>query len=97
MMLWRSLVRIIPLPLRIVSPWCLVVNLLIGNFGTARGDWQLGWSDEFDGSAINTNNWTFDIGNGSGGWGNNEKEYYTSRPLIFWAHGAISTERPHLM
>jgi subtilisin-like proprotein convertase family protein len=78
MMLWRSLVRIIPLPLRIVSPWCLVVNLLICNFGTARGDWQLGWSDEFGGNSINTNNWTFDIGNGSGGWGNNEREDYTS-------------------
>jgi beta-glucanase (GH16 family) len=43
--------------------------MLICSLGTARGDWQLGWSDEFDGSAINTNNRTFDIGNGSGGWG----------------------------
>lgn len=44
------------------------------------------WSDEFNGTSLNTNNWTFDIGNGfeSGGnyvpgWGNNELEYYTSR------------------
>ena len=66
--------------MRIVSPWCLVASLLILSLGTARGDWQLVWNDEFDGSAININNWTFDIGNGSGGWGNNEKEYYTSRP-----------------
>jgi beta-glucanase (GH16 family) len=89
MIFWRSLVRIIPLPLRIVSPWCLVVSLLSGSLGTARGDWQLAWSDEFDGSAINTNNWTFDIGNGSGGWGNNEKEYYTSRPQNVYVTNGI--------
>ena len=37
------------------------------------------WSDEFDGSAIDTSKWTFEIGTGSSGWGNNEKEYYTGR------------------
>jgi beta-glucanase (GH16 family) len=46
----------------------------------AHADWQLVWSDEFTGNTVNTTNWTFDIGNGSGGWGNNELEYYTSRP-----------------
>jgi beta-glucanase (GH16 family) len=46
----------------------------------ASADWQLVWDDEFNGSSLNTTNWTFDIGNGSGGWGNNELEYYTSRP-----------------
>jgi beta-glucanase (GH16 family) len=43
------------------------------------GDWNIVWSDEFNGTAINTNVWTFDLGNGSGGWGNSELEYYTSR------------------
>jgi beta-glucanase (GH16 family) len=46
----------------------------------ARAGWQLSWSDEFNGSSINTNNWSFAIGNGVGGWGNHELEYYTSRP-----------------
>jgi beta-glucanase (GH16 family) len=32
------------------------------------------WSDEFDGTAVNTSNWTFETG--GGGWGNNEKQYY---------------------
>ncbi len=32
------------------------------------------WSDEFDGTAVNTSNWGYDIG--GSGWGNNEKEYY---------------------
>lgn len=41
---------------------------------SAATDWQLVWSDEFDSTAINTNNWNFETG--GGGWGNNEQEYY---------------------
>lgn len=37
------------------------------------------WHDEFDGETIDTSKWTFDIGTGAGGWGNNEWEYYTNR------------------
>lgn len=36
------------------------------------------WSDEFEGATINTNNWTYDIGDW--GWGNNEWQNYTSSP-----------------
>jgi beta-glucanase (GH16 family) len=46
--------------------------------GTAYGNWNIVWSDEFNGNSINPNTWNYDIGNGSGGWGNNELEYYTS-------------------
>jgi len=46
---------------------------------TSQADWQLVWSDEFDGSTIDSATWTFETGNGSGGWGNNEREYYTAR------------------
>ncbi|PWN06221.1 glycoside hydrolase family 16 protein [Rhodohalobacter mucosus] len=45
--------------------------------------WQLVWSDEFDGTAgtvPNSDNWTYDIGRGSNGWGNQELQYYTDRP-----------------
>ncbi len=35
------------------------------------------WSDEFDGDALNTDNWNYETGNGSNGWGNNEAQYYT--------------------
>ena len=35
------------------------------------------WNDEFD--TIDTTKWTFEIGTGASGWGNNEKEYYTGR------------------
>ncbi len=37
------------------------------------------WNDEFDGDAIDTNKWSFEIGTGASGWGNNEWEYYTDR------------------
>ena len=37
------------------------------------------WNDEFDGTVIDTSKWTFEIGTGSSGWGNNEKEFYTER------------------
>lgn len=43
--------------------------------------YKMVWSDEFNGTELNRNNWTYDIGNGGAnvGWGNNEHEYYTSR------------------
>jgi beta-glucanase (GH16 family) len=60
--------------------WCFVGGALFAGAGEARAGWQLAWSDEFSGNTINTNNWTFDSGNGNGGWGNRELEFYTSRP-----------------
>ncbi len=45
----------------------------------AAADMSLVWSDEFDGTSLNTANWTIDIGDGCPdlcGWGNNELEYY---------------------
>ena len=46
-------------------------------------NWVLEWADEFDSTAIDTNKWSFQIGNGGPtlpGWGNNELQYYTDRP-----------------
>lgn len=37
------------------------------------------WHDEFDGDNIDSDKWTFEIGTGASGWGNNEWEYYTDR------------------
>ena len=68
------------------SSVCLIIALAVGvlacTTGTAFGAWQLVWSDEFnqpDGSSPDPTKWGYDIGNGSGGWGNKEWEYYTSR------------------
>lgn len=41
---------------------------------SAAATYQLVWSDEFDSSAVNADNWNFETG--GGGWGNNEQEYY---------------------
>ena len=37
------------------------------------------WSDEFDGSAgelVDSSNWSYDIGRGVDGWGNQELQFY---------------------
>ncbi len=47
---------------------------------TGGGAPTLVWSDEFDVDGVpNASKWGYDIGTGSGGWGNNELQYYTSR------------------
>ena len=46
-------------------------------------EYQLVWADEFDGPVDqlpDPANWTYDIGNGSWGWGNNQLEYDTNDP-----------------
>jgi beta-glucanase (GH16 family) len=43
--------------------------------------WRLVWSDEFDGpagSAPDRSKWTYDLGRGQNGWGNQELENYTN-------------------
>jgi beta-glucanase (GH16 family) len=60
----------------------LILSALIGSPLPAQAAWQLVWSDEFtqaDGTPPDSAKWGYDIGTGSGGWGNNELEYYTSR------------------
>lgn len=43
-------------------------------------EWNLVWSDEFDGQGLpDTSKWTFDLGDW--GWGNNELQYYTAYQL----------------
>ena len=40
--------------------------------------WKLVWSDEFNGSSLDMNNWTYETGTGDGGWGNQEWQTYTA-------------------
>jgi beta-glucanase (GH16 family) len=40
--------------------------------------YTLVWSDEFSGTDLSAD-WTFDLGTGSSGWGNNELQYYTDQ------------------
>ncbi len=52
--------------------------------------WKLVWNDEFEGDAVDPTKWDFDLGNGFfdygshtwvAGWGNEELQYYTDRPV----------------
>lgn len=53
----------------------------------------LAWSDEFSGANLDLNVWNQEIGNGSGGWGNNELEYYTnSLKNTFLSNGNLIIE-----
>jgi beta-glucanase (GH16 family) len=65
--------------------------LMIALVGCERDDfqkleernWQLVWSDEFSGPAgdlPDAAKWTFDLGTGQDGWGNQELQNYTNHP-----------------
>jgi beta-glucanase (GH16 family) len=73
-----------------ISVQCLVAGIVIASVEYGRAELQFVWGDEFNGNCVNTRHWTFDIGNGRGGWGNNELEYYTSRTQnVYVADGVL--------
>jgi beta-glucanase (GH16 family) len=79
-----------PLTLRILPSLCAAAVALACGVEAAQAGWQLTWSDEFNGSSVDTNNWSFDTGNGNHGWGNNELQYYTARPQnIYVSNGLL--------
>jgi hypothetical protein len=41
------------------------------------------WNDEFTGPALDESSWTYEIGTGANGWGNEELEYYTDQNVSF--------------
>lgn len=47
------------------------------------------WSDEFDGTSLNTANWNYEYG--AGGWGNSELQYYTDDADNISVSGGILT------
>lgn len=51
------------------------------NIVKAADNYELVWSDEFNGNYLDTNTWNYEIGTGSWGWGNNEQQYYTDRNI----------------
>ncbi len=58
--------------------------------------YTLAWADEFDGPALDPASWSNQDGDGCPnlcGWGNNELEYYTSRPQnLFFQDGKLVIE-----
>ncbi|MBR9919222.1 MAG: glycoside hydrolase family 16 protein [Bacteroidetes bacterium] len=54
-------------------------------FEDSLDSYEMVWNDEFDGDVIDTEKWSYDLGDGCDispdlcGWGNNELQYYTDR------------------
>lgn len=75
-------------------------DIVVGGAGSnpnAIEGWQLYYNDEFNGTNLDMNSWSYDPGfllddsePGTAGWGNNEKEYYTdSTENIFVRDGSL--------
>ncbi len=63
----------------------LTIMVVAGLVTPAVAAMSLAWSDEFDGTSLDTDNWTVVIGDGCPnlcGWGNNELEYYRSQNVV---------------
>jgi len=60
----------------------LLATLALAGCGGAQSDegWELVWSDEFDGTALDSSKWNIQTGDGTAegipGWGNNELQSY---------------------
>lgn len=72
-------------------------NFVTSNLGystpTTYPGMNLVWSDEFNGNELSKDFWNYEIGNGAGGWGNNELEYYTNSPKnVFVSNGNLIIE-----
>ena len=52
------------------------VRFIAANPDAEENFTTLVWSDEFEGNAVKEENWTFERGNGTWGWGNKELQYY---------------------
>jgi beta-glucanase (GH16 family) len=52
--------------------------------------WNLIWSDEFDGTELDDSKWTNDVG--GWGWGNNELQYYTDGDNLLFSGSELSIE-----
>lgn len=76
--------KIITLIVTIIASLCMSVGIFAATTISDNLDlskMKISWSDEFNGTSLNTDNWTYCIGNnGDNGdlwrWGNNELQYY---------------------
>jgi beta-glucanase (GH16 family) len=61
----------------------------------AYAGYNLAWSDEFNGAALNQSDWNYEIGDGCPnvcGWGNNELEWYTAGDNLYMQDGMMIIE-----
>lgn len=78
--------RMLKLFFLIFYPSIICCFLLIPIWGVYAQDYELVWSDEFDGTSLDENKWEIMIGDGTdyslpSGWGNNELQWYTGENL----------------
>jgi beta-glucanase (GH16 family) len=62
----------------------------------AFATYSLVWSDEFNGTALDLANWSYDFGNGCPdlcGWGNNELQYYRSQNVAVTGGNLVLTTK----
>jgi beta-glucanase (GH16 family) len=58
--------------------WVVIAGCASFNSDQQKEKYTLIWSDEFEkDGAPDSTSWTYDIGRGSNGWGNQELQYYT--------------------
>jgi beta-glucanase (GH16 family) len=73
--------------------------LFLSAYNSIKSDvpagYNLVWSDEFEGSSLDTTKWVFNIG-AEPNWGNNELQYYTNRQEnIYLADGILHIRARH--
>ncbi len=74
--------------IKAIATYAVSLILILGISGCETSETQtvvnftnLVWQDNFDtDGAPDASKWTYDIGTGTNGWGNNELQYYTNRP-----------------
>ena len=62
---------------------------------TTYPGYNLAWSDEFNGAALNQADWNYEVGDGCPnvcGWGNNELEWYTAGDNLYMQDGKMIIE-----
>ena len=64
----------------------LILFLLFFTLALSGQEWQLVWSDEFDGDSLDMSKWSYQTGTGSEygltDWGNNEEQYYREENVV---------------
>jgi len=73
----------------------LLLALLLAVFVKVNGqtyNWELVWSDEFDGTSINTDNWQVEVG--CWGGGNREAECYVNNPDNIYIDNGVLNIKP---
>ena len=67
--------------MKITGLMLIAVSVIFFTGKTLAQEYKLVWSDEFNGTKLDSSKWSCETGNHNG-WGNKEKEYYRSRNAV---------------